>query len=475
VAAPVTRPADDDFVAHQGPTTRIESDSMGEMEVPIDAKWGASTQRAVLNFPVSGEPMPAEFLRSLGLVKWACAKANKELGELDAALADAIADAAYSIYDGEHLDQFPVDVFQTGSGTSTNTNANEVIANLASGALGKNVHPNDHVNRGQSSNDVIPTTMHVAAALQIEYELVPALQTLAECLEAKSQEFDAVVKIGRTHLMDAVPIRLGQEFGGYARQIRLGIARVSATLPGLLEIAQGGTAVGTGLNAHADFGAKVAVYLKQATNLDFREAEDHFEAQAARDAYVFAAGALDTVAASLMKIANDVRLLGSGPACGFGELRLPAIQPGSSIMPGKVNPVICESVIQVAAHVTGNDLAVRLGGQWGQLDLNVMCPMMAHDLLESIRLLASVSRVFVQKCLAGLAADEETATGYVEDSISMATALNPLIGYDKAAAIAKKALADGKTVREVAYKESGLTRKQVDAALEPRRQTERMS
>ncbi len=454
-----------------GPDTRTESDSMGEMEVPIDAKWGASTQRAVLNFPVAGHGMPEEFVRSLGLVKWACAQANKELGELDGDLADAISEAAYAIYDGENLDQFPVDVFQTGSGTSSNMNANEVIATVASGILGRDVHPNDDVNRGQSSNDIIPTTMHVAAALQTSYELVPALETLAECLRSKQKQFDDVVKIGRTHLMDAVPIRLGQEFGGYARQIEAGIQRVQAALPGLLEIAQGGSAVGTGLNAHEQFGAKVAEYLKQATNLDFAEAADHFEAQAARDAYVFLAGALDTVAASLMKIANDVRLLGSGPACGLGELQLPSIQPGSSIMPGKVNPVICEAVVQVGAHVTGNNVAVRTGGQWGQLDLNVMCPMMAHNALESIRLLGNVSRVFVDKCLDGLTANEATAEAYVEKSMSMATALNPLIGYDKAAEIAKTSFKTGRTVRELAYEMSGLSKEEVDAALEPRKQT----
>lgn len=455
-----------------GPQTRTERDSMGEMEVPIDAKWAAQTQRAVLNFPVSGLRMSEEFVRSLALVKWACAQANKELGELPEDLADAISEAAFGIYQGEHLDQFPVDVFQTGSGTSSNMNANEVIAHLASGILGSEVHPNDHVNRGQSSNDVIPTTMHVAAVMQLEHELVPALGHLHDCLTAKAAEFDDVVKVGRTHLQDAVPIRLGQEFGGYARQVALAKTRVAAAVPGLLELAQGGTALGTGLNAHKDFGEKVAFYLEQATGHAFREAEDHFEAQAARDAYVFAAGALDTIAASFMKIANDVRLLASGPDCGLGEIQLPAIQPGSSIMPGKVNPVICEAVTMVGAHVTGNNLAVRTGGQWGQLDLNVMLPMMAHNLLESIRLLAAAARVFVDNTLAGTTANVEKATGNVERSISMATALNPLIGYDKAAEIAKTANKSGRTVREVAYEISGLTKEQVDEALEPRKQTE---
>lgn len=462
----------DDLGVMAGPETRTEADSMGEMEVPIDAKWGASTQRAVLNFPVSGRGMPPSFVRSLGLVKWACAMANKDLGELDGNLADAIAEAAFSIYEGEQADQFPVDIFQTGSGTSSNMNANEVIATLASGALGEHVHPNDHVNRGQSSNDIIPTTMHVSAALETKYTLIPALEELAASLREKQRQFDGVVKIGRTHLMDAVPIRLGQEFGGYARQIELGAQRLETALTGLYELAQGGSALGTGLNAHPDLGAKVAHYLEQATNLPFVEAEDHFEAQAARDAYVFLAGALDTVAASLMKIANDVRLMGSGPACGLGELQLPAIQPGSSIMPGKVNPVICEAVVQVGAHVSGNCQAIRIGGQWGQLDLNVMCPMMAHNALEAIDLLANVSKVFVDKLLAGLTAKAEVAEGYVEKSMSMATALNPLIGYDKAAEIAKTSFKTGRTVRELAYEMSGLSKDEVDAALEPRKQTE---
>ena len=460
-----------DFEKGQGPATRTERDSMGPMEVPIDALWGASTQRAVLNFPVSGLRMPPEFLRSLGLVKWAAAQANKELKVLDPKIADAVAQAALTIYEGERLDQFPIDVFQTGSGTSTNTNANEVIAHLATQILGRDVHPNDHVNFGQSSNDCIPTAMHVSAVLQTEHELIPALEHLHQCLAAKAKEFDDVVKVGRTHLQDAVPIRLGQEFSGYARMVELGIKRVRAALDDLLELAQGGTAVGTGLNAHPAFGAHVAKHLHDATGFRFREAANHFEAQGSRDAYVFMAGALDTVAASLLKIANDVRLMGSGPDCGLGELQLPAIQPGSSIMPGKVNPVICESVTMVAAHVTGNNLAVRMGGQWGQLDLNVMLPMMAHDLLESIRLLASSSRVFVDHCLAGLKANAERATASVERSVSMATALNPLIGYDKAAKIAKQSQKEGKTVREVAYRDSGLTKEQVDKALEPKAQT----
>jgi fumarate hydratase class II len=342
---------------------------------------------------------------------------------------------------------------------------------VASRELSRRVHPNDEVNLGQSSNDVIPTALHVAALLAIEHELLPALRYLHEALLQKADAFDDVVKIGRTHLMDAVPIRLGQEFSGYARQIELAIARIEATLPGLRELAIGGTAVGTGLNTHKEFGARVAGELSALTGTEFREAVNHFEAQGARDAYVFTAGALGTLATALMKIANDIRLLASGPQAGLGELILPAIQPGSSIMPGKVNPVISEAVIQVGAQVLGNSQAITLGGQWGQLDLNVMLPMMARNMLESIRLLTNVSRVFVDKALAGMEANRERAEGYVEGSISMATALNPLIGYDEAAKIAKKSHATGRTVRDLAYEEAGLTREQIDEALHPHRQT----
>jgi len=347
-----------------------------------------------------------------------------------------------------------------------------VIAAVASAELGRRVHPNDEVNLGQSSNDVIPTVLHVSAVLAIEQELIPALHYLHDALDRKAEEFDDVVKIGRTHLMDAVPIRLGQEFSGYARQIELAIERVEVTLPGLRELAIGGTAVGTGLNTHPEFGARVARELSELTGTQFQEAENHFEAQGSRDAYVFAAGALTSLASALMKIANDIRLLASGPQAGLGELVLPAIQPGSSIMPGKVNPVISEVVIQVGAQVTGNCQAITIGDQWGQLDLNVMLPMMARNMLESVRLLATASRVFVDKALSGLEANREQAESYIEGSISMATALNPLIGYDNAAKLAKKSHATGRTVRELAYEESGLTREQVDEALHPHRQTE---
>jgi fumarate hydratase, class II len=450
---------------------RVERDTMGEMRLPKDALWGASTQRAVENFPISGEPMPAGLIHAVGLIKLAAARANRALGLLDQHVAGAIEAAARDVADGKHDREFPIDVFQTGSGTSTNMNANEVIGTLASRALGSKVHPNDHVNFGQSSNDVIPAALHVAAVLSIEGDLVPALRSLHASLARKVAEFDDVVKIGRTHLMDAVPIRLGQEFSGYARQIELGIGRVEATLPGLRELAIGGTAVGTGLNTHAEFGARVARELSALTGTTFVEAANHFEAQGARDAYVFTAGALSTLAASLMKIANDVRLMGSGPQAGLGELILPAIQPGSSIMPGKVNPVICEAVIQVGAQVTGNCLAVTLGGQWGQLDLNVMLPVMARNLMESVRLLANAGRVFAEKCVDGITANRARCEGYIEGSISMATALNPHIGYEAAAAIAKKSAATGRTVREIAYEEAGLGRETIDEALHPHRQT----
>ncbi len=451
--------------------SRVERDTMGEVQLPVGALYGAQTQRAVDNFPVSGAPLPPRLIHALGLLKLAAARVNRDLGLLDAPIAGAIETAARAVADGTHDDQFPIDVFQTGSGTSSNMNANEVIATLASRGAGTKIHPNDHVNMGQSSNDAIPAALHVAAVLAIEEDLLPALGQLQESLTGKARDFDDVVKIGRTHLMDAVPIRLGQEFSGYARQIELSIDRIGATLPGLRELATGGTAVGTGLNTHEQFGELMATEMSRLTGTRFVEATNHFEAQGARDAYVFAAGALTTVAASLMKIANDVRLLASGPQAGLGELILPAIQPGSSIMPGKVNPVICESVIQVGAQVTGNCHAVVIGGQWGQLDLNVMLPLMGRNLLESVRLLANVSRIFVEKCLAGAEANVERCAGYIEGSISMATALNPLIGYDRAAAIAKASYATGRTVREIAYEESGLSREQVDEALDPRHQT----
>jgi fumarate hydratase class II len=452
---------------------RIERDSMGPVEVPDDALWGASTQRAVENFPVSGERFPRRFLRALALIKEAAADANGELGVLPAPLARAVAAAAREVVDGRHDAHFVVDVFQTGSGTSTNMNANEVIARLAAAlhpAVGP-VHPNDHVNASQSSNDVMPTALHVAAREAIHGDLLPALERLLDTLRARARAFDGVVKIGRTHLMDATPVRLGQELGGFARQVELGIARVREADAGLTELALGGTAVGTGLNCPPGFAAAVVARLSAATGLGFREAGDRFEAQGARDAAVHASAALRTLAVSLFKIAGDVRLLASGPRCGIGELRLPAVQPGSSIMPGKVNPVICESVMQVAAQVVGNDAAVALGGLSGQLELNAFLPVIARNLLESIRLLANAASIFEAKCLRGLEADAARASALVEGSLALATALAPRIGYDAAAEIAKESVASGRTVREIARERRVLPPDELEALLDPRRQT----
>ncbi|HEV2527981.1 MAG TPA: class II fumarate hydratase [Thermomicrobiales bacterium] len=450
---------------------RTERDTMGEMQVPADALYAAQTQRAVENFPVSGITLPSSLIAAIGAIKSAAARTNADLGLLDQDIAEAVIAAADRVAANELDGEFPIDIFQTGSGTSSNMNANEVIATLASRALGKPVSPNDHVNMGQSSNDTFPGALHVAAVVGIEQNLIPALGRLQDALAAKSEQFDGVVKIGRTHLMDAVPIRLGQEFSGYARQVELGVARLQATLVGLRELAIGGTAVGTGLNTHRDFGSIVAGHLSTRYGTEFTEAVNHFEAQASQDAYVFAAGGVTSVASSLIKIANDIRLLASGPQAGLGEIILPAVQPGSSIMPGKVNPVISESVIQLGIHVTGSCQAVVGGGQWGQLDLNVMLPMMAHNLLGSIRMLANACDMFVGKCIVGIEANVERCASYIEGSISMATALNPLIGYAKSAEIAKRSYATGTTVRELAYEMSGLTREQVDEALDPYSQT----
>jgi len=457
--------------------TRKEKDSMGEMVVPADAYYGASTQRAVENFPVSGWPLPPRFLGALGLVKLAACRVNVELGLLDVKLGGAIEQAAREVADGKHDREFPIDVFQTGSGTSTNMNANEVIANRAGELLGgargaKLVHPNDHVNLCQSSNDVIPAVLHVSAVLAFEQDLVPALKHLQAALDAKARAWDGIVKTGRTHLMDATPIRLGQEFSGYASQVEHAVERIEAVLPHLRELAIGGTAVGTGLNAHPEFGRRVAAQLSALTGTQFVEARNHFEAQGAQDGACWASGALNAAAASLMKIANDVRLMNSGPRCGLAEVTLPAIQPGSSIMPGKVNPVLCESVMQVGAHVMGRHVAVTVGAQWGQLELNTMLPLMANDLLTSARLLANVARLFADRAITGMVANEATCAGFVEISPSMATALNPLIGYDKAAEIAKKSFATRRPVRELAAEMTTLKPAQIAEALDPRRQTE---
>jgi len=450
---------------------------MGRMQVPADAYYGAQTQRAVENFPISDFRFPRAFIRAMGLIKWAAAKVNQETGALDAGLANAIQQAAREVADGALDAQFVVDIFQTGSGTSTNMNANEVIANRAAELLGKTagrkaVHPNDHVNKGQSSNDVIPTAMHVAALEQIERTLSPALRTLHRALTAKARQFDRIVKIGRTHLQDATPIRLGQEFSGYARQIELAIERIERCRPSLEELALGGTAVGTGINMPPKFAAKVIGLLNKETGLHFREAANHFEAQAAKDAIVETSGALKGLAVVLTKIANDVRWLGSGPRCGFGELQLPETQPGSSIMPGKVNPVIAESVCQVAAQVIGYDATIALCGLSGNFELNVMMPVMAYDLLQAIHLLAASAENFTRRCVAGLNADEARCRAMIEQSLAMCTALAPVIGYDQAAAIAKEAYRTGKTVREIAKERKLVSDKKLDELLDPWRMTE---
>ncbi len=427
---------------------RTAHDSMGEMEVPADALYGASTQRAVLNFPISGTGLPPRLIHAFGLIKKAAAETNAELGLLDPALAASIAEAAGEIAAGQHDAQFPVDVYQTGSGTSTNMNVNEVIAGRCD-QLAVAVHPNDHVNLGQSSNDTFPAAIHVAAAQEIRNRLVPALESLAVALEAKSRAFHGVLKIGRTHLMDATPVSLGQEFGGWARQVRLAVTRAWKAVDALAELPLGGTAVGSGLNTHPDFAGKAIARLAEATGIPFREAENHFEAQSAKDACVEAHGQLATIAVSLHKIACDVRLLASGPRCGLGEIRLPATQPGSSIMPGKVNPVMAESVTMVAARVAGNQTTLAWCGVGGFLELNVSMPLLAACLLESISLLGNVAAAFGERCVAGIQADEKRCNELIELSLSMVTALAPRIGYDRAAAIAKESVASGRTVREI--------------------------
>ncbi|MFL0242432.1 MULTISPECIES: class II fumarate hydratase [Mycobacteriaceae] len=427
---------------------RIEHDTMGEVRVPVNALWRAQTQRAVENFPISFRGLERTQIRALGLLKGACAQVNKDLGLLDPDKADAIIAAAGEIADGLHDDQFPIDVFQTGSGTSSNMNANEVIASIAA-RNGVEVHPNDHVNMSQSSNDTFPTATHIAATEAAVRHLIPALEVLHESLANKARAWRTVVKSGRTHLMDAVPVTLGQEFGGYARQIEAGIERVKATLPRLGELAIGGTAVGTGLNAPDGFGSKVVDVLVNQTGIaELRTAADSFEAQAARDGLVEASGALKTIAVSLTKIANDVRWMGSGPLTGLGEIQLPDLQPGSSIMPGKVNPVLPEAVTQVAAQVIGNDAAVTVGGLSGAFELNVYIPMMARNVLESFTLLSNVSRLFASKCIDGLVANEDHLRTLAESSPSIVTPLNSAIGYEEAAKVAKEALKEKKTIRQ---------------------------
>ena len=438
-----------DPVAVAADDFRIEHDTMGEVRVPATALWRAQTQRAVENFPISGRGLDRAQIRALGLLKAACARVNAQLGVITDEQATAIADAADAVAAGEHDDQFPIDVFQTGSGTSSNMNANEVIATLA-GRAGVEVHPNDHVNASQSSNDTFPTATHLAATEAAVTELVPALQHLHASLRAKQRAWATVVKSGRTHLMDAVPVTLGQEFGGYARQVEAGVERVQATLPRLGELAIGGTAVGTGLNAPEGFGAAVVAALRESTGLDvLREAVDHMEAQASRDALVEASGALRTIAVSLTKICNDLRWMGSGPRTGLGELRLPDLQPGSSIMPGKVNPVIPEATLQVCSQVVGNDAAIAWAGASGSFELNVQIPVMARNLLESIRLLANASRLLADRCIDGTEAEVEHLRELAESSPSIVTPLNSVIGYEEAASVAKQALKERKTIRQV--------------------------
>jgi fumarate hydratase class II len=457
---------------------RIERDSLGEIEVPAGAWWGAQTERARRNFPVSGVRFPRRFLAALGRIKAECAAENAERGLLEPEAAAAIRAAALEVAEGNHDGQFPLDVFQTGSGTSTNMNANEVIANLAIARLGGvvgskvPVHPNDHVNAGQSSNDVFPTAIHVAGYGALADELLPALERLAAALAAKAVELDDVVKIGRTHLMDAVPVRLGQELSGHARQIANGVGRVRGALPRLAELALGGTAVGTGLNAPPGFGDAVIARLAAATGHPFVPAPNRFEALAARDAAVEASAALAVVAVSLTKVANDLRWLGSGPRCGLGEIRLPALQPGSSIMPGKVNPVIPEMALMVAAQVVGNHQTVTIAGMSGNFELNVMMPVVARNLLESASILAAACRLLADRCVSGLEADRARSAELVERSFAMVTALAPRIGYDRAAEIAKEAAATGRTVREVCRARRVLPESELEALLDARAQTE---
>jgi fumarate hydratase class II len=453
-------------------TFRIEKDSMGELEVPEDALWGAQTQRAVNNFPISGLPMPRQFIAALGLVKWAAAGANAELGLLKSDLAVVIQQASLSVAAGEHDEQFPIDVFQTGSGTSSNMNANEVISHLATAALGSEVHPNDHVNMSQSSNDVIPTCVHVSAAISIESKLLPALAHLSEVLEAKADANRDVVKTGRTHLMDAMPVTLGQELDGWRSQVDHGAERLRDTMKRLVQLAQGGTAVGTGINAHPRFGEKVALLLSEQTGVPFTSADSKFEGLSSQDAAVETSGQLRVLAVSLTKIANDLRWMNSGPLAGIGEIELPALQPGSSIMPGKVNPVIPEAVAMVCAQVVGNDATIAMGGQSGNFQLNVMLPVVAYNLLQSIELLANASVCLADKAIAGFTVNTDNINRALHRNPILVTALNPVIGYEKGAAVAKAAYKQGRPVKDVARDMTDLTDEELDRLLDPAELTE---
>jgi fumarate hydratase class II len=474
--------------ANATPEFRIEHDSLGDVRVPADAYYGAQTQRAVENFPISGGRLHPELIRALGLVKYAAARVNRDLGKLTASgrsplspvQVEALLTAAREVSEGKFDDQFPVDVYQTGSGTSSNMNANEVICNRAIELLGgdrrnprKPIHPNDHANLGQSTNDIFPTAIHVAAARALRQELIPALTRLAGELTDRARQWDQIIKIGRTHLADATPLRLGQEIGGFARQVELSVVRAERAVTALLELPVGGTAVGTGINTHPEFGHRVAAVLASTTGIPFVEAVNHFEANAQRDALVECHGELRTIASTLFNVANNLRWLGSGPRCGFFEIRLPDLQPGSSIMPGKVNPVLCESLMQVAARVVGNDQTVALCGvAGGQFQLNIMMPVMGQATLESIGLLARAVAVFTEKCAAGLEANAEVCEAAVEKSLAMVTSLNPLIGYESAAELAKEAFRTGKTIRELCLEKKLLPEAVLDAALDPFRMTE---
>jgi fumarate hydratase, class II len=452
--------------------TRIEHDSMGELAVPTDALWGAQTQRAVQNFPISGLTMPRRFIEALGLIKGACARANCDLGHLDGELADAIQAAATSIANGSHDPEFPIDVFQTGSGTSSNMNANEVIAAISSRDSGLSIHPNDHVNMGQSSNDVIPTAINVSAALAAHKELLPALDHLAQVIERRAEGLDDTVTTGRTHLMDAMPVTLGQVLRGWAQQIRNGHARITAALERTHALAQGGSAVGTGINADSAFGGMVAQILADGTSIPFHQSPDLFESLSTQDAAVELSGQLKTVAVSMMKIANDLRWMNSGPLAGLGEIALPALQPGSSIMPGKVNPVIPEATCMVAAQVIGNDAAITIGGQAGNFQLNVMLPMVAYNLLQSIQLLANVSRLLADSAIDGFTVNEDNLKTALDRNPILVTALNPVIGYELGAAIAKQAYKDGRPVKDVAREMTDLSDEDLDRLLDPKSLTE---
>jgi len=451
---------------------RIEHDSMGELKVPEEALWGAQTQRAVDNFPISGLAMPRQFIAALGLVKWAAAGANSELGLLTSDIAVAIQKAALEVADGDHDAHFPIDVFQTGSGTSSNMNANEVIAHLATAILGADVHPNDHVNMSQSSNDVIPTCVHVSAAVAIQSQLLPALGHLAGVLESKADSVRDVVKTGRTHLMDAMPVTLGQELDGWRAQIDHGSERIHSSMKRLTGLAQGGTAVGTGINAHPKFGEKVAVLLSEHTGIEFYPAASKFEGLSSQDAAVEMSGQLRVLAVSLTKISNDLRWMNSGPLAGIGEIALPALQPGSSIMPGKVNPVIPEAVAMIGAQVIGNDAAIAIGGQSGNFQLNVMLPVVTHNLLQSIELLANGSTCLADKAIAGFTVNADNINRALGRNPILVTALNPVIGYELGAAVAKKAYADGRPVKEVAREMTELTDEELDRLLDPAALTE---